>query len=749
MNTHLLKHCLYLAALALPCGLVHGQAAINGAGGVNMLGVGKISNTPTITLPTSLAGVLSWEQGPALQGYVVPASQLTGLNTDGTLVSYEDILPLKAIKLQVVTGAAGAAPTGVGTLIDGLGVDTNSVITDAFQLTTGAALGKVLTSNALGEATWEDAPTGSQTLSLSGSNLSISGGNSVSLAGLNTDSQNLSLSGLNLGISGGTGVTLPAPTVSLSGTTLSVANGGSVNLSGINTDSQTLSISGTTLSISGGNSVALPANQNLSLSGMSLGISGGTGITLPTPTPSVSGGNFVITTGGVASSIPLSSFPNIYNANGTLTADRTVAQGLSSLTFTGSGGVAINSGNVGIGTSTPQAKLEVETTGSGGGPADDIFLSSYSTSAYPTLNILASRGTSAAPVNLVNNDELGGMLLRGRANGGTPILSGVTGLYRGNGTTLLSDLRFTTSTDVAMIIDQRGYVGIGTTAPGSKLNIVTNGSTGGVEDDISITSYGTPSIFNLYNASRGTEAAPANLQNGDTLVSWGTQGRVSGSWQGLSGFRSVYRGNGTTPLADFIISTSNNDRLYIQAGGNVGIGTNAPTSKLSVNGTADKVGGGAWGTFSDVRVKKDIKDYTKGLAEVMKIHTVTFKYNEKSGYSDTSKEFVGVIAQEIEKVLPSTVTKTDVDPAIKDKRTFDSSELTYTLINAVKEQQQQISKQDSTIKALEADKEKLATQIKELKAQAAEIAQIKSALETMHKLVTGKAVPAPAQLVRN
>ena len=35
----------------------------------------------------------------------------------------------------------------------------------------------------------------------------------------------------------------------------------------------------------------------------------------------------------------------------------------------------------------------------------------------------------------------------------------------------------------------------------------------------------------------------------------------------------------------------------------VGIGTTAPDNLLTVNGNADKPGGGSWGTYSDGRLK--------------------------------------------------------------------------------------------------------------------------------------------------
>jgi hypothetical protein len=128
--------------------------------------------------------------------------------------------------------------------------------------------------------------------------------------------------------------------------------------------------------------------------------------------------------------------------------------------------------------------------------------------------------------------------------------------------------------------------------------------------------------------------------------------------------------------------------LAITATGNVGIGTQNPTQNLSVNGTAGKTGGGSWSTFSDRRVKTDIQTYSKGLNEIMEINPVTFKYKKNSGYSNTSKDYVGIIAQEIEQVLPSMVDQIDDSQGpsgLSDKRVFDSSELIWTLINAVKE----------------------------------------------------------------
>jgi len=107
-----------------------------------------------------------------------------------------------------------------------------------------------------------------------------------------------------------------------------------------------------------------------------------------------------------------------------------------------------------------------------------------------------------------------------------------------------------------------------------------------------------------------------------------------------------------------------------------------------------KPGGGVWKSFSDRRVKKDIVDFRSGLADIEQVHPVRFKYNGLAGTVNSDKEYVGVIAQELERVAPYMVSSqkkklypTDAVPA--DIKEVDASALTYMLINAVQELSQQ------------------------------------------------------------
>lgn len=74
-----------------------------------------------------------------------------------------------------------------------------------------------------------------------------------------------------------------------------------------------------------------------------------------------------------------------------------------------------------------------------------------------------------------------------------------------------------------------------------------------------------------------------------------------------------------------------------------------------------------------------------------------FHYNELSGI-DTEKEYVGVIAQDLKEVAPYMVGNFEQDGV--EYFDVDNSAMTYVLINAVQEQQEQIENYKSQIEAL-------------------------------------------------
>jgi len=111
--------------------------------------------------------------------------------------------------------------------------------------------------------------------------------------------------------------------------------------------------------------------------------------------------------------------------------------------------------------------------------------------------------------------------------------------------------------------------------------------------------------------------------------------------------------------------------------------------QFSTTGCA-KPGGGTWADSSDIRVKRNILDYTTGLDAVLQLRPVSFEFNGKGETPDNGKTYIGLIANEAKEVMPEMVGVTDVkfekdDTKLTEILTLDATALIYALTNAVKE----------------------------------------------------------------
>ena len=98
---------------------------------------------------------------------------------------------------------------------------------------------------------------------------------------------------------------------------------------------------------------------------------------------------------------------------------------------------------------------------------------------------------------------------------------------------------------------------------------------------------------------------------------------------------------------------------------------------------------------SDIRFKNNVVPITNALDKINKIGGYTFEWNEKS-HKKTGKKDIGVIAQEVEEILPEIV-----DTRSNGYKAVDYSKLTALLIQSVKEQQVIIDNLKSRIETLE------------------------------------------------
>ena len=190
---------------------------------------------------------------------------------------------------------------------------------------------------------------------------------------------------------------------------------------------------------------------------------------------------------------------------------------------------------------------------------------------------------------------------------------------------------------------------------------------------------------------------------GDLVMSRTAAPGTGAIFMGNSGTRYFYFDG-----ARYILPTSPLNVLALEATSNstmTGIYNPGATNRWDANGTlvianvAYKPGGGSWVDSSDARIKDVRGAFTPGLAEIERVNPVRYAFKgnasmpTKDGiqaplHENETREFVGVVAQDIERVLPETVTKVAgmIDGVeVNDLRIYDSNALIYALVNAVKE----------------------------------------------------------------
>ena len=132
-------------------------------------------------------------------------------------------------------------------------------------------------------------------------------------------------------------------------------------------------------------------------------------------------------------------------------------------------------------------------------------------------------------------------------------------------------------------------------------------------------------------------------------------------------------------------ATSSN--LYVDAtNSRVGVGTTVPSTTLQVAGTITCVD---INSTSDINLKENIHSIPDPLAKVMRINGVGFRWK------NTKEDAIGVIAQEIEEVIPEVIKNSG------EVKTVNYNGLIGLLIEAVKEQQKTIKVLEQKINNLE------------------------------------------------
>lgn len=280
-------------------------------------------------------------------------------------------------------------------------------------------------------------------------------------------------------------------------------------------------------------------------------------------------------------------------------------------------------------------------------------------SNYPAYIFASSQGSLSSPAIINSNDFLGGVLAYGYDGSTFQPAAEINFLEDGTPGSgdMPGSIRFSTTPDgsastvTRMTIKENGNVGIGTISPTSKLQV-----DGDVETSGTLRSTSTGLGLSLKN----TIGLKINLFDDDT---------------GIYGF-------GMAP-AELQIGTFSSSK-------HISLGHYSGTSKSFVELMRVAGSGNVTGVFgnyhvaSDIRLKKDIAQIPNALEKVLALRGVNFRWKDGS---DEGSLQMGMIAQEVEKVVPEVVHTSNDSMQTK---SIEYPFLVGLLVEGMKEQQKEI-----------------------------------------------------------
>lgn len=320
-------------------------------------------------------------------------------------------------------------------------------------------------------------------------------------------------------------------------------------------------------------------------------------------------------------------------------------------------------GNIGIGTSAPASKLEVN----GNTSTTNFQMTNGATNGYVLQSNASGNGTWVNPTSLTVTET------------DPQVSSAITNyIPKWNGTTLVD----------GQVFDNGTNVGIGTATPTEKLHLFG----GNILADRGSATTATTRTLALGGARSGSGSSFAQIdfKNYDSNNS-------AADYIGASIQSQNTQSTDDGDLRFFTNDGNLTERMNITNAGNVGIGTSTPTqAKLVVNGlnsntftsygflsrtnvgnsassvtadysiyASDRIAASEFNAFSDARIKniKGITNSKQDLETLSKIEITNYTLKDTLSKGNTS--YKKVIAQQVEKVYPQAVSKlTDVVPDI-------------------------------------------------------------------------------------
>ncbi len=238
-----------------------------------------------------------------------------------------------------------------------------------------------------------------------------------------------------------------------------------------------------------------------------------------------------------------------------------------------------------------------------------------------------------------------------------------------------------------MSILQNGNVGIGTTAPGDKLEVA--GAVRLDDNPLYLRAAGDP------NHGLAFKDTVAGIWFDGPFL-WGYNGGALGTvGPDAVSLRWYYNG-------DVWISNHCSVASLRTRNASAGIGRDPGTNALEVEGSASKTVAGGWLANSDARIKTDVHTVTNALDKLAQVRLVQFRYTDAYRAAHPSvgdREYMNVIAQEFQQVFPEAVQCSGEKlPSGDDLLQVDTYPLTIYSAAAIQALNQKVEAENSKLK---------------------------------------------------
>jgi len=313
--------------------------------------------------------------------------------------------------------------------------------------------------------------------------------------------------------------------------------------------------------------------------------------------------------------------------------------------------VQANSGNVGIGTAAPASKLHIRSDASATlGPVLTLMNGGASAGAGAALDFSGYDTTGQAPAFRIQSLDDGNFS------------SHLTFSYKqpgANNGPLVEAMRITSN----------GSLGLGLPDPDRRFTVFQSGVNFGVYTNVKNSNHEI--LVGVDNTAIVSAMTASDLQLRTNNV---TRAVIAADTGVLTTTAAVQLGN-----SDIYFTRTDHNHTGIgnqlgfaaiendgaQYGGLMILGRTVRTNPLlrivkmwdrfEMNGDAFKPGGGAWGSLSDKKLKKNIGRLEGVLDKLLKLRGVQFEWKDPEQFANQTGQQMGLVAQEVEQVFPEWV----------------------------------------------------------------------------------------------